>query len=35
MVHNAVSTVLGFGVAFLIGFRPDADPLESEGRAWI
>ena len=36
MVHNAVSTVLVCGVAFLIGFLPDADPLESEeGRAWI
>jgi ABC-type multidrug transport system ATPase subunit len=28
MVRNAVSTVLVFGEAFLIGFRPDAGPLE-------
>jgi ABC-2 type transport system permease protein len=26
--RNAVSTVLVFGVAFLIGFRPDAGPLD-------
>jgi ABC-2 type transport system permease protein len=28
MVRNAVSTVLVFGVAFLIGFRPSAGPLD-------
>jgi ABC-2 type transport system permease protein len=28
VVRNAVSTVLVFGVAFLIGFRPDAGPLD-------
>jgi ABC-2 type transport system ATP-binding protein len=27
-VRNVVSTVLVFGVAFLIGFRPEAGPLE-------
>jgi ABC-2 type transport system permease protein len=29
MVRNALSTLLVFGVAFLIGFRPSAGPLES------
>jgi ABC-2 type transport system permease protein len=28
MARNAVSTVLVFGVAFLIGFRPSAGPLD-------
>lgn len=28
VARNAVSTVLVFGVAFLVGFRPDAGPLD-------
>jgi ABC-2 type transport system permease protein len=28
VVRNAVSTLIVFGVAFLIGFRPDASPLD-------
>jgi ABC-2 type transport system permease protein len=28
LARNLASTVLVFGVAFLIGFRPNADPLD-------
>jgi ABC-2 type transport system permease protein len=35
VVRNMASTVLVFGVAFLIGFRPDAGPLEWVGAAGI
>ncbi|MBL1101649.1 ABC transporter permease [Streptomyces coffeae] len=28
VLRNAVATAIVFGVAFLIGFRPDADPLQ-------
>jgi len=35
MVRNAVSTLLVFGVAFLIGFRPSAGPLDWAAAAGI